>query len=233
MSIESAKPRLKTHGRPCSKRRWRFTLVKPEEFTVRGSNYVATMATDMTFLATGLTPLKEKFGMEFGTGNPFALPCMISSTAAASVSKTVGEGVIAVAGGASAKSQVGRRKESPTRVARRISKVGRLHFHSGRLPSMLRHLSRIATRWFLLGFGQIKTNPFIQIAQAGADHAKHTRQETKSGKLQVQILRCARIHASTICRRVTLDAKNASYSVDLWIPCNVSVHLLRMKKTRA
>lgn len=39
------------------------------------------MTTDVGFLATGLTPLKETFGMEFGTGNPFALPCAPSLNA--------------------------------------------------------------------------------------------------------------------------------------------------------
>lgn len=39
------------------------------------------MSTDMDFLATGLTPLKEAFGLEFGKGNPFALPCLVSTTA--------------------------------------------------------------------------------------------------------------------------------------------------------
>lgn len=43
------------------------------------------MATDMSFLATGLTPLREAFGMEFGTGNPFALPCVTSPAAAAAI----------------------------------------------------------------------------------------------------------------------------------------------------
>lgn len=33
------------------------------------------MADDMHFLATGITCLKERFAMELGTGNPFALPC--------------------------------------------------------------------------------------------------------------------------------------------------------------
>eukprot|EP00904_Undaria_pinnatifida_P010620 jgi/Undpi1/6689/HiC_scaffold_20.g09168.m1 len=37
------------------------------------------MTTDVGFLATGLTPLKEAFGIEMGTGNPFALPCVASS----------------------------------------------------------------------------------------------------------------------------------------------------------
>ena len=52
-----------------------MTLVKPEPFHVRGKNYAVEMTTDVGFLATGLTPLKEAFGLEFGTGNPFALPC--------------------------------------------------------------------------------------------------------------------------------------------------------------
>lgn len=74
--------------------RWRFTLIKPESFDVRGKNYALTMATDVGFLATGLTPIKEAFGMEFGTGNPFALPCATSSTAiGASIAKGKGETV--------------------------------------------------------------------------------------------------------------------------------------------
>lgn len=81
--------------------RWRLTLVRPEVFNVCGKNYAVVMATDMGFLATGLSTLKEKFGMEFGTGNPFALPCAPSSsiaaargsgnTVAASKGKTCGE----------------------------------------------------------------------------------------------------------------------------------------------
>lgn len=71
--------RLRTKTKP--QHRWRFTLVKPEEFTVRGKNYLVTMATDMNFLATGLAPLKEAFGLELGTGNPFALPCLPLSSA--------------------------------------------------------------------------------------------------------------------------------------------------------
>ncbi len=63
--------------------RWRLTLVKPEVFNVRGKNYAVAMATDMGFLATGLSTLKATFGMEFGTGNPFALPCASSSSVAA------------------------------------------------------------------------------------------------------------------------------------------------------
>lgn len=38
------------------------------------------MTTDVGFLATGLSPLKELFGMEFGTGNTFALPCATCSS---------------------------------------------------------------------------------------------------------------------------------------------------------
>jgi len=63
--------------------RWRVTLVRPEAFNVRGKNYAVAMATDMGFLATGLSALKDTFGMEFGTGNPFALPCAPSSSAVA------------------------------------------------------------------------------------------------------------------------------------------------------
>lgn len=59
--------------------RWRSTLIKPEAFNVRGANYAVTMTTDVGFLATGLTPIKEAFGMEFGTGNTFALPCAAGS----------------------------------------------------------------------------------------------------------------------------------------------------------
>lgn len=61
--------------------RWRFTLIKPEEFTVRGTNYVADMATDMAFLATGFSILKDQFRMDLGTGNPFALPSVYVFTA--------------------------------------------------------------------------------------------------------------------------------------------------------
>lgn len=41
------------------------------------------MATDIGFLATGLAPVKEAFGLEFGTGNIFVLPCVTSSIAVA------------------------------------------------------------------------------------------------------------------------------------------------------
>eukprot|EP00752_Nemacystus_decipiens_P003996 g3660.t1 len=72
--------------------RWRLTLVKPEPFNVRGKNYAAAMATDVGFLATGVTPLKEAFGLEFGTGNPFALPCTPSLNVAAARDRGSGNG---------------------------------------------------------------------------------------------------------------------------------------------
>lgn len=67
-----------------------MTLVKPEPFNVRGKNYAVEMTTDVGFLATGLTPLKEAFGLEFGTGNPFALPCTPSLNTV--VARGVGSG---------------------------------------------------------------------------------------------------------------------------------------------
>lgn len=74
------------------KNRWRLTLVKPEPFNVRGKNYAVEMTTDVGFLATGLTPLKERFGLEIGTGNPFALPCVPSLNAAVAVARGSGSG---------------------------------------------------------------------------------------------------------------------------------------------
>ena len=99
--------------------RWRFTLIKPESFDVRGKNYVLTMTTDVGFLATGLTPIKEAFGMEFGTGNPFALPCTASSTMAASAGKVRGEAVrVRPVGGPAEKSPlVGKGKGETARVS--------------------------------------------------------------------------------------------------------------------
>lgn len=49
-------------------------------FTVRGANYIAGMSTDMAFLATGFPLLRDRFGMDLGTGNPFTLPCVYLST---------------------------------------------------------------------------------------------------------------------------------------------------------
>ncbi|CAM9995888.1 unnamed protein product, partial [Ectocarpus sp. 13 AM-2016] len=73
--------------------RWRRTLIKPEAFDVRGSNYVVAMTTDVGFLATGLSPLKELFGMEFGTGNPFVLPCATCSNTGTAKKKSDGRHV--------------------------------------------------------------------------------------------------------------------------------------------
>eukprot|EP00903_Cladosiphon_okamuranus_P006572 g6420.t1 len=73
-------------------RRWRLTLVKPEPFNVRGKNYAVEMTTDVGFLATGLAPLREAFGLEIGTGNTFALPCTPSLNAAAARDSGVGNG---------------------------------------------------------------------------------------------------------------------------------------------
>lgn len=50
------------------------------------------MTTDVGFLATGLTPLREAFGMELGTGNPFALPCVPSLNAVAARESGGGSG---------------------------------------------------------------------------------------------------------------------------------------------
>lgn len=56
-----------------------MTLIRQEAFNVRGTNYAVAMTTDIGFLATGLTPIKEAFGIELGTGNTFALPCAAGS----------------------------------------------------------------------------------------------------------------------------------------------------------
>lgn len=69
-----------------------MTLVKPEPFNVRGKNYAVEMTTDVGFLATGLTPLREAFGLEIGTGNPFALPCAPSLNVVAARDRGGGNG---------------------------------------------------------------------------------------------------------------------------------------------
>lgn len=50
-------------------------MIKPEEFTIRGRNYVSKMANDTTFIATGMTFLRKRFAIDLSTGNPFVLPC--------------------------------------------------------------------------------------------------------------------------------------------------------------
>ena len=70
--------------------RWRWSLVIPKVFKVCGVNYTAAMATDMGFLANGLVPPKEAFGMEFGMANPFALLYVTSLAAVAVVRKADG-----------------------------------------------------------------------------------------------------------------------------------------------
>lgn len=133
--------------------RWRFDLVRPEDFTVRGSNYVAKMAADTNFLATGMNYLKERLALELGTGNPFALPC---APASAPVGSEVGGGDPARRAGlgvTTARKPAGQQPRAPA-LAQKVLTGGvsiacvepRRH-----VVTALRSLPIVAIRWIARG----------------------------------------------------------------------------------
>lgn len=80
------------------------------------------MTTDVGFLATGLSPLKEAFGMEFGTGNPFALP-MLTSCYAVDIGDGRRKGVKKPVDVETEKAKTRPSKESSVEVTRKGGKV--------------------------------------------------------------------------------------------------------------
>lgn len=84
------------------------------------------MTTDVGLLATGLSPLKELFGMEFGAGNPFALPCATCSNTATAKKRSDGHHVN---GGGKAAAE-----QAPTGVRGLVESNGRTEKLPGQTP---------------------------------------------------------------------------------------------------